>query len=396
MRLASRTQIKTSTLVSGWNIHQIALEMKRKGDDVILLTVGDTDFDSPPAAVEAIKQSLDSGRTHYTQSSGTFELREAIARRHAILSQHAVTADQITVTIGAQNALLTTALCILDPGDEVIVPEPMYSTYPGTIATSGGTAIAVACAPGSSFHLSIEAIEQAITTRTRAIFLANPNNPTGAVYGIEELSALAKICQRHDLWLVSDEVYASITYDRPHVSVATLPGMQDRTIIISSLSKSHAMTGWRLGWMISPKPLAAAAMQLSGNSTYGIPTFIQDAAIVALDSEPYAREGLKEAYVRRRQLVCENLSNIAGISPQWPEGGMFVLLDVSQTGRATYDFAEQLLQEKKVALLPAEAFGPSTAAYLRINLGAPDADLQEATARIGDFVRSLMQQNAAE
>lgn len=390
MRLAARTQSNPASILSGWNIHHIALDMIRRGDQVILLTVGDTDFSSPPAVIETMLKSLTQGRTHYTEAAGTRELRKAVASRHAILSGQIVDPDQVIITIGAQNALFTTALCLLDPGDEAVVPEPMYSTYPGTIAAAGARAVTVSSSPGNQFHLSIDGIERAVNPKTRAIFLANPNNPTGAVYTLDELSAVADICKRHDLWLVSDEVYASIIYERQHVSVCSLPYMSERTVTIGSLSKSHAMTGWRLGWMIAPEPLASAASRLSGYSTYGIPTFIQDAAIVALESEPHATAGLKEAYERRRLIVCENLLEIPGISPQWPEGGMFVMLDVSKTGLSAYAFAEALLKQKQVAILPADAFGPSTASYIRINLGAPDAVLKEATVRIADFARGLV------
>lgn len=389
MRLASRTQSSSSSLLSGWNIHHLALDMVRQGEKIIVLTVGDTDFPSPAAAVQAVTDSLSRGRTHYTESSGTRELRKAVADRHRLISGQSVAPDQVVITVGAQNALLTAALCLLDPGDEAIVPEPMYSTYPGTIASVGANAVSVPSSQTMRFHMSIDGIERAVTARTKAIFLANPNNPTGAVYTQTELRAVADICMRHDFWLVSDEVYSSLVYEGQHVSACSLPGMNERTVTIGSLSKSHAMAGWRLGWMIAPQALAAAATKLSGYSTYGIPTFIQDAAIIALEREPYATAGLKEAYERRRQLVCESLSGIDGVSPQWPEGGMFVMLDVSETGLTAYAFAEELLNRKQVAILPADAFGPSTASYLRINLGAPDVDLETATRRIAEFSREL-------
>lgn len=396
MRLASRTQWETSTARSGWHIHHVAQDLIKQGDKIILLTVGDSDFPSPPQVIEAMVDSVRRGRTHYTESAGTLELRQAIARRHCIVSGQQVSPDQVIVTVGAQNALLTAALCLLDPGDEVIVPEPMYSTYPGTIAAAGGRSVSTPCSPREAFHPSIEDMEQAVGPDTRAIFLATPNNPTGAVYTADELNRIADICRRNDLWLVSDEVYASLVYEGQHISPCTLLGMGDRTITIGSLSKSHAMAGWRLGWMIAPQTVAIAASRLSGYSTYGIPTFIQDAAIVALAEEPHSTSGLKEAYERRRSHLCESLSGVPRIQPLWPEGGMFVMLDITQTGLSAYDFADKLLHQKHVAVLPADAFGQSSAGYLRINLGSSDSDIEVAAIRIADFARELAADQIAE
>jgi arginine:pyruvate transaminase len=389
MRFASRISSLASPGKSGWHIHHVAKKMIQRGEEVILLTVGDSDFASPAGAVAAAGESLARGRTHYTSSAGERSLRDRIARWHTGRSGQKVDADQVIVTIGAQNALLTAALCLLDPGDEVIVPEPMYSTYPGTIATAGGIAVGVPSPAENRFHPLVDRMAAAVTARTRAVFLATPNNPTGAVYTLDELNAVGSICRQHDLWLVSDEVYGSLVFEGTHVSAAALPGLADRTVTIGSLSKSHAMTGWRLGWMIAPPPLAAVAASLSGYNTYGIPTFIQDAAVVALETEPEGAAGLKAAYAKRRRRMCEALEGIPGIAPHWPEGGMFVMLDVRLTNLTSHDFAAELLREYGVATLPADDFGQSTVGYLRINLGAPDDLIEEAAKRIAAYAREL-------
>jgi arginine:pyruvate transaminase len=391
MRYASRTQWSggNPATASAWDTHQVAVEMMERGEKAILLTVGDTDFDTPKNVVAAANDSLRQGRTHYTGSAGEFSLRDAIARRHSATRGQPVSADQVVVTIGAQNALLTAAFCIVEAGDEVIVPEPMYTTYPGTIALAGAHVVSVASPAEKRFHPQIDLIAAAITPRTKAIFLATPNNPTGAVYTAEELRGIAILCQKHDLWLVSDEVYGDLIYEGIHVSPASLPGMAERTITIGSLSKSHAMAGWRLGWMVAPRELTGHAERLTGYITYGIPTFVQDAAIVALETAPHGVPEMKAAYLERRRRFCDRLDQIPGMTCHRPEGGMFVMLDIRATGLSAYDFAMGLVREQAVAVLPADGFGPSAAGYLRINLGAPDHDLDEAATRISSFALDL-------
>jgi arginine:pyruvate transaminase len=385
MRYASRTQQLAGKGASSWDMHYIAQSMIARGEDAIMLTVGDTDFASPEVAVKTAHESMLRGRTHYTASAGERSVREAIARRHCQQSGQQVDPDQVLVTIGAQNALFMAAACIVEPGSEVIVPEPMYVTYPGTIAAAGGETISVRSPAENGFHPIIDEMESAVTARTRAIFLATPNNPTGAVYTAAELSKIGDICKKHDLWLVSDEVYGSLVYEGRHVSPATLPGMAERTVTIGSLSKSHAMAGWRLGWMIAPPELAAYAAQLSGYTTYGIPTFIQDSAVVALDTFPDGLPDLKAAYAKRRERLCEQLNAVPGLSCRQPDGGMFVMLDVRATKRSAYDFAMGLVKEQGVATLPADGFGESAAGYLRINLGVSDALIDEAAIRIARY-----------
>jgi arginine:pyruvate transaminase len=394
MRYASRTQRLAGKAASSWDMHFIAHDMIARGENAIILTVGDTDFASPEAAVVTAYDSMRRGRTHYTASAGEPSIREAIARRHFQQSGQKVDPDQVLVTIGAQNALFMASACVVEHGSEVIVPEPMYVTYPGTIAAAGGETISIRSPAERGFHPLIDEMEAAVTPRTRAIFLATPNNPTGAVYTSAELSKIGDICKKHDLWLVSDEVYGSLVYEGRHVSPATLPGMAERTVTIGSLSKSHAMAGWRLGWMIAPPELAAYASQLSGYTTYGIPTFIQDAAVVALDSFPDGLPDLKAAYTRRRDRLCDQLNAVPGLSCCRPDGGMFVMLDVRATKRSAYDFAMGLVREHGVATLPADGFGDSATGYLRINLGAADALIDEAAIRIARYATSLAESSS--
>lgn len=382
MRYASRIHRMTSKASKAWDIHFIAVEKRARGEPAILLTVGNTDFASPEPAVSAVHDSLAAGRTHYSPSAGSRSLREAIARHQSRKIGQVVDADQVIVTIGAQNALLNAALCLVEPGDQVLVPEPMYVTYPDTIAAAGGEIVNIRSPAKNRFRPLINDMEAAVGPRTRAIFLATPNNPTGAVYTSEELSAIAALCRNHDLWLVSDEVYSEFVYEGRHVSPSVLPGMAERTITISSLSKSHAMAGWRLGWMIGPQEFANRADQVALCSTYGVPTFLQDAAIAALERFPDGLPELQSAYRRRRDRLCDRLQSVPVLCCHRPEGGMFVMLDVRATGLSAYDFAKGLIFEEGVAILPADGFGNSATGYLRITLGVAEAEIEEAALRV--------------
>lgn len=389
MHYSSRICRMADSVLEAWEIHQIAIEKRNRGDQVILLTVGNTDFASPKRAIAAVRQNLAAGRTHYSPSAGGRPLREAIARRHTRKTFQAINADQVMVTIGAQNALLTAALCLVEPGDQVLVPEPMYTTYPGTVAAAGGDIVSIRSPPGNRFHPLINEMEAAITPQTRAIFLSTPNNPTGAVYSRDELLAIAALCRNHNLWLVSDEVYGELTYEGQHVSPCVLPGMAERTITISSLSKSHAMAGWRLGWMIGPQELVRHAGNVALCSTYGIPTFLQDAGVVALEQFPNGLPELRAAYRRRRDQFCDYMETVPLLSCYRPEGGMFIMLDARATGLSAYNFAKGLVLQEGVAILPADGFGESATGHLRINLGASDAEIEEAALRLSHFAEQI-------
>jgi len=355
-----------------------------------MLSIGDTDFESPDVVIEEAYAALKRGRTNYANITGIQPLREAIAKRQARKSGVEITPDQVVVTQGAQNALYNVAQCLLDPGCEVIVPEPMYVTYPATIEGTGANLISVESRAENNFHPTIEDIAGAITDKTQAIFLATPNNPTGAVYTRTELEAIAELCKKHDLWLVSDEVYGDLTYENEHFSAISLPGMRERTIAISSLSKSHAMAGWRLGWAIVPEELAEHMDRLGLCSTYGTSTFIQDAAIVAIEEIPEGIAEMKVAYTNRRERFCNFLNNLPGLACRMPEGGMFAMLDVRATGLSAYDYAHKLLDDQGISTLPADAFGPSAKGFLRINMGASDDLLDEAARRIEAFEKTLV------
>jgi arginine:pyruvate transaminase len=395
MRFSSLTERIGGEGSRAWEIHNRAMTRVRRGEDVILLSIGDPDFDTPPSIVDSCVASLHAGNTHYTAISGEPALRAAIARQHAAVTGTPCTPDQVVVFHGAQNALYSAAICLLDRGDDVIVPEPMYVTYEAVVGASGARMVSVPCPREANFHLDLDALAVAVTPQTRAILLNTPNNPTGTVLTVEELVAVADLCRRHDLWLISDEVYATLTFERAHISPGALPGMAERTVTVNSLSKSHAMTGWRIGWTVSPPELTPHLGNLALCMHYGCPGFIQDAAAAGLDNEPAEIAALKAELRARRDLVCDRLDGVAGLERLKPEAGMFVMLDVRATGLAAFDFASGLLESQAVSLLPADAFGQSARGHLRIGLCSSRDVLAEACRRIVLHTEDVMRRRRA-
>jgi len=368
-----------------WDIHYVAQQRRERGEDAIVLSVGDPEFDTPASIVDAAVASLRRGRHHYTPTIGLPELRAAVARHHRRTTSQAVDAANVAILPGAQNALMTVALCVLGDGDEVIVPELMYVTYEGVIGASGARLVNVALRPEDDFQIDPRRIEAAVGPDSRALLINTPHNPTGAVIRRDVLEEMADICRRHDLWMISDEVYAAITYDAPHVSPCALPGMTERSATVSSLSKSHAMTGWRLGWVVGPRDLIQHVETLSGAMLYGSPPFIQDAALFALDEELAELADMRAAYRTRRDVVCSALEAIDGISVKRPAGGMFVMADVRGTGLSSRRFMEGLYEREDVSVLAGDAFGPGGAGHIRISLAPSEPELLEGCRRIARF-----------
>jgi arginine:pyruvate transaminase len=377
-----------------WRVHVAAAQRRDSGHDVIILTVGDPDQQAPTPVVAATIEALRRGRTGYAPTIGQPRLRAAIAARVAARTGRPCGADNIVVTPGAQGGLYCALQCLAGPGDEVIVPEPLYATYPAVVGACGARLVTVSLRAEQHFHPDLRELAAAVTPRTRAIWINTPHNPTGAVLTAEEIAGIAEICESRDLWLVSDEVYEDLAFVRPHVSPRSLPGMAERTVVVSSLSKSHAMPGFRFGWIVGPEALSRHLFDLLLCMTYGAPPFIQDGAFAAFAAEPTRGElpeiaAMREIYRRRAALLSGLLTAAPNCRVTPPEGGMFVLLDIRGTGRSGEDFARGLLEEEDVAVLPCDGFGPSAAGHLRIALCAPEPRLAEAGRRIIAFARRL-------
>ena len=372
-----------------WAVHMEASRRRDAGQDIILLTVGDPDQEPPEAMIEAAVAALRAHRTGYGRILGDPALRAAIAARAAGRSGQPCAAENVVVVPGTQAGLYCAIQCLAGPGDEIIVPEPIYATYEAVIGASGAQMVTVPLRPERGFHPDLDAIAAAITPRTRVLWINSPHNPTGAVFTAGEMAGLAELCRRHDLWLLSDEVYEDLAFARPHVSAWSLPDMEERVVVVSSLSKSHAVPGFRVGWIIGPLVLGQHLFNLLLSMLYGGPPFIQDGALVALQRELPEVAALHEAYRRRASLMVELLRGAPGCRVVPPEGGMFVLLDIRSTGLDSDGFARKLLEREGVAVLPCDGFGPSAAGHLRIALSAPDDRLREAGNRILRFTRAL-------
>ncbi len=390
MRFASLVDRVSGRGAEAWALHGLGVEQERRtGKPVIFLTVGEPDFDTPTVIQDAAIASMRGGNTHYTPIVGTRALREAIADWHEETSGQKVSPDQVVVAPGAQCALFCAVQCLAEAGDEIITTDPRYSTYEAVIGGCGAKLVSVPLLPDQNFALDLVALRQAVSPRTRAILLNTPHNPTGAVLQPDELEAVAALCREKDIWLVSDEVYGAVTFDHPHRSPAALPGMAERSVVISSLSKSHAMTGWRLGWAIGPQALADHLANLMLCMLYGCPGFIQDAGITALTEGRSEVAEMRTAYHRRRDLLAPWLDRLPGLACASPEGGMFVMLDVRQTGMDAEGFARALLQEECVAVLPGGGFGDQAEGFCRLSLGFSDETLAEACRRIEAFANRL-------
>jgi arginine:pyruvate transaminase len=377
---------------AAWMVHFQALRAEAAGRDVIILTVGDPDQKPPAALIEATVEALRAGRTGYSRILGLPALREAIAARFARRTGQPCAGENVVIVPGTQAGLFCVLQCLAGPGDEVIVPEPMYATYEAVVGASGARLVNVRLRPETGFHPDLKEMAAAITPRTRVLWINSPHNPTGAVMTRAEIEAVAELCRRHDLWLVSDEVYEDLAYARPHLSPWSLPGMAERTVVLSSLSKSHALPGFRLGWIIAPTVLTGhqgPLFNLLLSMLYGGPPFIQDGALVAFERELPEVAAMHRDYRRRAELLAGILEAAPRCRVTPPEGGMFVLLDVTRTGLGSEAFALGLLEREGVAVLPCDGFGPSAVGQLRISLTASDERLAEAGHRIVRFARGL-------
>ncbi|WP_249673486.1 pyridoxal phosphate-dependent aminotransferase [Pseudomonas abieticivorans] len=392
MRYSALTQRIAGEGAAAWNIHYRALELMAQGREVLLLSVGDPDFDTPAPIVEAAVASLQAGDTHYSEVRGNLSLRQAIAGHHGQRSGRLVDPGEVLVLAGAQCAVYSVAHCVLDPGDEILVAEPMYVTYEAVFGACGATIVPVPVRPEQGFRVQAADVAARITAKTRALLINSPHNPTGASLPRATWEQLAALCIEHDLWLISDEVYSELLYEGEHISPASLPGMAERTATINSLSKSHAMSGWRVGWVIAPQALADHLTHLALCMLYGLPDFVQHAAEVAINSHLPEVDAMRDTYRERRDRVCAALEGCPGLRALKPDGGMFVMIDIRETGIGAQAFADRLLERHGVSVLAGEAFGPSAAGHLRLGLVLDSERLEEACRRIAACAVEILEQ----
>jgi arginine:pyruvate transaminase len=375
---------------NAWRIHYAAREALERGEDVILLSVGDPDLDTPVPVLERAIERLRAGDTHYTPATGRQHLREAIAAAHGARTGQTVAAAQVIFLAGAQNALFVTSLCIAGPGDEVIAFEPLYPSYPATLEVSGARMVRVAAPAARGFRIDLPALEAAITPRTRALFFATPNNPSGVILSKADLAVIGDLARRHSLWVVADEVYAGLAPGgRVPGLAAELP---DQVVTICSLSKSHAMPGWRAGWLVGPPQLVIHAEAMAQCMLFGLPGFVQEAAVMALSVSDAAEARVREYCAVRRDFLLAGLFGIRGLQCFVPDAGMFLLIDVRGTGLSGYDFMQELYRIERVSVLDGGAFGEETRGFVRVCFATDEALLRQAIVRIRRFVESLVKQ----
>ena len=391
MKFATISDRLTGLGAAKWAVHAEGLRRASLGESVILLSIGEPDLPPPASVIDKAASSMRSGRTRYAAGQGEPETLLAIADHLTRRSGFRVTPEQVLFTAGTQNGLCTALLTLVQAGDEVLVPDPYYATYEGLVAASGATFVPVPTLPEDNFHVTAQAIENAITSRTKVLLLNTPSNPTGAVLSVSEIDAIGEVCERHDLWIICDEVYADMTYDAPFCSPFDRPHLRDRTLAVSSISKSHALPGFRAGWVASHPDVTPRLILVAEAMLFGSQPFIEDALAVALNEKHPEVERLRVAFRERAETLIKSFEGSKAITARMPEGGMFVMLDVRKTKLTGEQFAWQLLKEKNVSVMPGESFGNGGAGHIRIALTVDSVILRDACERIRSLAEKLVE-----
>lgn len=358
-------------------------------EDVISLGIGEPDFTTPQPIIDAGIRSLQQGETHYTSNHGILELRRAIADNlERLYNVRYDPVNEIIVTVGVSEALYLTFTALLDPGDEVIIPTPCFVSYQAEVTLAGGKPVQVYTTMEEDFQPNPAVIEKAITPRTKAILLGYPNNPTGAIASKENLQAIANLAKKHDLVVISDEIYDRLVYNHEHVCFPSLPGMHERTVLLGGFSKTYAMTGWRIGYAAGTASLINGLVRIHQYSVMSAPTTSQYGALEALRvGDPYMEE-MRAEYDRRRKLIHEGLNNL-GLPTFEPHGAFYVFPSIHNTGMNDGTFAEKLLLEEKVAVVPGSAFGDAGSGFVRCSYATSYELIEKALEKIGHFLKHI-------
>jgi aminotransferase len=356
-------------------------------DDVISLGIGEPDFDTPRAIVEAGIRSLEAGETHYTSNFGMLELRQSISQH--LQQLYGVSYDpqsEVLVTVGVSEALYLAMTAILNPGEEVLIPTPCFVSYQAEVILAGGTPVEIPTHAEDGFQVRAEALEAAITPRTKAILIGFPNNPTGAVASHEALMGVARLAEKHDLVIVSDEIYDQLVYETRHYCFSTLPGMHRRTILLGGFSKNYAMTGWRIGYAAAPTDILKGLVRIHQYTIMSAPTTAQRAAIEALQGDQESVEAMRSEYNRRRKLIVSGLNEL-GLRTFEPHGAFYAFPNIAASGLDDETFAQKLLDEERVAVVPGSAFGDAGAGFVRCSYATAYEQIEEALKRMERFMR---------
>ena len=390
-RFSKRIETLTGGGSDGWDIYRKSRAMIRAGQEVIELTIGEHDRKTDPAILEAMYRAALDGHTGYATIPGIDGLRDRVAARTERITGVPTTRDNVVITAGGQAALFLSHAVVCDPGETALFIDPYYATYPGTIRGTGALAKSVEASADNGFQPSRAALDAAGTARS--LLINSPNNPTGVVYGRNTLEGIGGYVSDNDMWLISDEVYDTQLWDGAHLSPRALPGLAERTLVIGSLSKSHAMTGSRIGWLLGPEQAIEHAINLSTHTTYGLPGYLQDAGVFALDRGPDLETEISEPF-RRRHAALSRIFAERGMTVVPSTATMYLMLDVRRTGLSGEDFADRLLEDRLIAVMPGESFGKAARGHIRVALTTDDARLERAAHAICDFFETFLKDAA--
>ena len=389
MRYASVTENLKNLGSDKWAVHVKARELITEGLDVIELTIGEPDMPPEDDLLDECAKSMKSGRTKYSNGRGESKLLQQLKNKYASISALKITENNILCFPGTQTALYATMRSLVEDGDEVLVGDPLYATYEGIIRSSGAKMVPVPLRKENSFIMGADDLETAITSKSRVLLLNSPHNPTGTVMSQQDFLNLAELCIQNDLWIISDEVYEDLIFNGTFVSPSSIEKLAPRTIVVSSISKSHAAPGFRSGWAIGPEEFCSKALPLSETMLFGSQPFIADMTALALSRPSKVSVKMKIAYHRRAKIIFNKLLSVKKIAPLMPDSGMFILIDIRQTQLSCSDFAWKLLSEQLVAVMPGDSFGDEAKDFVRMSLTVSDEILVEACDRISSFVKSL-------
>lgn len=391
MALSKRITTLTGGGSDGWDLFLKARAMIAAGTTVTELTIGEHDIRTAAPILQDMHQSALGGHTGYAMVPGTNALRDLVAQRTQARTGVPTTRDNVLITPGGQSALFAAHAAACDPGDTALFIDPYYATYPGTIRGVSAIPRSIPTRASDAFQPHANDID-AVAKGARSLLINSPNNPTGTVYSRATLQGIADMCQRHDLWLISDEVYDSQIWEGTHLSPRALPGMTDRTLVIGSMSKSHAMTGSRCGWLIGPERAIAHLITFATHTTYGVPGFIQDASVFALSQGDAFEAEIAAPFKRRRAIATRVLGaqNTVGLIPA--QGAMYLMLDIRATGLSGDDFADALLEAEHIAVMPGESFGASAAGHVRVAMTIEDSAFEAALTTLCRFAQARAKQ----
>ncbi len=367
-----------------------ATQMQKNGEDVIHMEIGRPDFDTPQVIKEAANQALANGNVFYTSNYGTPELRQAIADKLKRDNGIDYKAEEILVTIGVGEGTYAAVAAFTEPGDEILVPDPVWLNYIHVPHFFGAVPVSYKLREENDYQIDLDEIEGLITSKTRMLVINTPGNPTGVVQSQETLEKLAEIAKKHDLIVVSDEIYEKLVYDGArHVSIAALPGMKERTITLNGFSKCYSMTGWRLGYVAAPVEFIKAMVRVHAYINTCAPSFVQEAGITALEkAEPDVQEMVKE-YQRRRDYTVSAINAIDGLSCKTPGGAFYIFVNIKELGKTSAEMTDYLLDTAKIAAVPGSAFGPQGEGYIRLSYACSYERIVEAMDRLKKAVEAL-------